>query len=196
MKKTLIILLVIILSGLIISQIFAMNSRKDIESYPYKVLKKYKNFETRIYEASLFNSVKLPYSSYKESSRKGFSLLANYIFGSNESNEKIAMTSPVMMSLEDSMTMHFLVPKQYSKETLPKPNNNQVELTQVPAKTVAVVSFKGWADDKKIKKYKLKLINHLKEEKIEYQGPFYFLGYNPPFELFNRKNEVMVEIIK
>ena len=124
----------------------------------------------------MFNSVKLPYSNYKESSRKGFSLLANYIFGSNESNEKIAMTSPVMMSLEDSMTMHFLVPKQYSKETLPKPNNNQVELTQVPAKTVAVVSFKGWADDEKIRKYKLKLINHLKEEKIEYQGPFYFLG--------------------
>jgi hypothetical protein len=195
MKTILIVILTIVLSGLIISQIYAMNSRKDIESYPYQVIKKYKDFETRVYEASLFNSVKLPYSNYKESSRKGFSLLASYIFGSNESNEKIAMTSPVMMSLGDSMTMHFLVPKQYSKETLPKPNNNQVELTQFPEKKVAVISFKGWADDEKIEKYKQELIKHLKEENIDYKGPFYFLGYNPPFELFNRKNEVMVEIV-
>ena len=195
MKKILIIILTILLSGFIISQIYAMNSRKEIESYPYKLVKKYPDFEIRTYESSLFNSVKLPYSSYKESSRKGFSILAGYIFGSNEKNEKIAMTSPVMMSIEDSMTMHFLVPKKYTEETLPSPTNKQVELTKIPAKTVAVISFKGWADDEKIEKYKQQLIQHLKEEKIEYKGPFFFLGYNPPFELLNRRNEVMVEIV-
>jgi uncharacterized protein YxeA len=172
MKKILIIILTILLSGIIISQIYAMNSRKEIESYPYKLVKKYPDFEIRKYESSLFNSVKLPYSSYKESSRKGFSILAGYIFGSNEKNEKIAMTSPVMMSIEDSMTMHFLVPKKYTEETLPSPTNKQVELTKIPAKTVAVISFTGWADDEKIEKYKQQLIQHLKEEKIEYKGPF------------------------
>lgn len=196
MKKILIIILTILLSGLIISQIYAMNSRKEIESYPYKLVKKYPDFEIRTYESSLFNSVKLPYSSYKESSRKGFSILAGYIFGSNEKNEKIAMTSPVMMSIEDSMTMHFLVPKKYTEETLPSPNNRKVELTKMPAKTVAVISFKGWANDEKIEKYKQQLIHHLKNENIKYKGSFFFLGYNPPFELLNRRNEVMVEIVR
>ena len=109
-------------------------------------------------------------------------------------NEKIAMTSPVAMSLEDSMTMMFMVPKKFNKETLPQPNQSQIKFQQEPAKTVAAISFGGWANDEKIEKYKQKLIEALEAEGIVYSNRFYYLGYNPPFEFFNRKNEIIVEL--
>jgi hypothetical protein len=62
------------------------------------------------------------------------------------------MTSPVTMSLEDSMTVMFMVPKKFNKETLPKPSGSQIEFRQEPAKTVAAITFGGWADDTKIEK--------------------------------------------
>ena len=157
-------------------------------------LKNLTHLEIRTYEATLFTSVKLSTKGYKKSSSKGFSLLAGYIFGGNERNEKIAMTSPVAMSLEDSMTMMFMVPKDFKKETLPKPNQSGIEFKEEPEKTVAAISFNGWANDKKIDKFKLKLKSALDAEGIKYSDRFYFLGYNAPYEVFNRKNEVIVEL--
>ncbi len=174
-------------------QIFAQMGQRNIESYPYEVVKKYDSFEIRNYEASLFTSVKLPIGSYKESSGRGFSILAGYIFGGNDRKEKIAMTSPVAMSLEDSMTMMFLVPKE-NKDNLPKPNDEQIVFEEVPAKTVAAITFGGWADDDRIKEHRATLTAALDRQGIKYTNRFYFLGYNPPYEVLNRKNEVIVEL--
>jgi hypothetical protein len=175
-------------------QIFFMNGQRNIETYPYKVDKKYKDFEIRSYEATLFTSVNMSGNKYKESSSKGFSVLAGYIFGGNKKNEKIAMTSPVAMSLGDSTTMMFMVPKKFNKETLPQPNESQIKFREEPAKTVAAISFSGWANDEKIEKFKQQLITALNAEGIKFSNRFYFLGYNAPFEVFNRKNEIIVEL--
>ena len=194
--KILLILLGVILSAFVVIQVFAFKSSNNIETYPYVVNKKYKSFEIRTYDAALFTSVKLSSNKYKDESGKGFSILAGYIFGKNEKSQKIAMTSPVSMSLEDSMTMMFMVPKKFNKETLPKPKNSQIKFKQVPKKTVAAISFGGWANDKKIEKYKQKLITALKTEGISHTNKFYFFGYNPPYEVFNRRNEIIVELEK
>ena len=145
----------------VVGQVFAYSTRRGIEEYPFSVVKTYPDFEIRNYEASLFTSVKLSTSKYEEASSKGFGILAGYIFGGNESNERIAMTSPVAMSLEDSMTMMFLVPKAYNKDNLPKPNQTSVEFKEVPAKTVAAITFGGWANSERIAEYKEKLIGAL-----------------------------------
>lgn len=192
--KVLLVILGVVFLGFVFMQIFALNEQKNIETYPYVINKKYDGFETRNYEASLFTSVQLSGNKYKDESGKGFSILAGYIFGGNEKNEKIAMTSPVAMSLEDSMTMMFMVPKKFNKETLPQPNQSQIKFQQEPAKTVAAISFGGWANDEKIEKYKQKLIEAMETEGIVYSNRFYYLGYNPPFEFFNRKNEIIVEL--
>jgi hypothetical protein len=195
--KTVLIIVGIVLLAFVIIQVFAINSQRNIETYPYKVIKKYDTFEIRNYEATLFTSVKLSTKEYKKASSKGFSILAGYIFGKNEKNEKIAMTSPVSMSLDDSMTMMFMVPKKKNKETLPQPSNSQIEFREEPAKTVAAITFGGcWVNDEKIEKYKNKLIASLEAKEIPYTNRFYFLGYNPPYEVFNRKNEVIVELQK
>ncbi len=190
--KIVIILFVVILTAFIFLQIYLINGQRNIEKYPYVVKKKYKGFEIRNYETTLFTSVKLSTKGYKNSSSKGFSILAGYIFGNNETNEKISMTSPVSMSLEDSMTMMFMVPKKFNKDILPKPNQSGIEFKEEPAKTMAAIGFSGWANDTKIEKYKQDLKASLEAEGIKYSNQFYFFGYNAPFEVFNRKNEVMV----
>lgn len=149
----------------IVIQVYSMSSQKNIETYPYVVKKKYDSFEIRTYEATLFTSVKLTTNKYSKASSQGFSKLAGYIFGGNDRNEKIAMTSPVAMSMEDSMTMMFMVPKNLSKETLPKPNSSEIEFKEVPSKTVAAITFGGWANTDKIEEYKQLLIkNWIKKE--------------------------------
>jgi hypothetical protein len=192
--KTILIVLAVVILAFIVVQLYAINGQRDIETYPYVVNKKYNAFEIRSYEATLFTSVQLSGNKYKDASSEGFSILAGYIFGRNNKKEKIAMTSPVAMSLEDSMTMLFMVPKKFKKETLPLPDQSQIKFREEPAKTVAAIRFDGWANDEKIEKYKQQLKSALDAEGITYTNHFYFLGYNPPFELFNRKNEIIVEL--
>ena len=192
--KILLTIFGVILLIFIIFQLFAINGQKNIETYSYDVTKKYDAFEIRNYEASLFTYVKLSGNKYRDESSKGFSILAGYIFGGNDKNEKIAMTSPVAMSLEDSMTMMFMVPKKFKKETVPKPDQSEIKFQEEPKKTVAAIAFSGWANDEKIEKYKQKLKSALDAKEIPYTNRFFFLGYNPPYEIFNRKNEIIVEL--
>ena len=184
----------IILILFVISQLFFLNSQRTIETYAFTIIDSYETIEIRQYEASLFTSVQMPSNKYRKTSSKGFSILAGYIFGGNDKEEKIAMTSPVAMSLKDSTTMLFLVPKKYTRDNLPVPNDSSIEFKDMPEKRVAAISFGGWASDSKIAAFKSKLITALNTKEIEYTDNFYFLGYNAPMEVFKRKNEVIVEL--
>ena len=184
-----------ILAALFIaSQLYFMQTTNDVEDFPYKVIKEYESFEIRQYESGLFTSVNLGTNEYEQASSQGFRILARYIFGGNERNQKIAMTSPVAMSLEESMTMMFMVPRDMNKEDLPKPNNNNIVFEEFPAKRVAAIRFSGWASTEKIDLYKAKLQAALAKEKIAHTNQFQYFGYNPPYELINRRNEVVVEL--
>lgn len=184
----------IILVLFVISQLFFLNSQRNIETYAFTIIDSYETIEIRQYEASLFTSVQMPSNNYRKTSSKGFSVLAGYIFGGNDKEEKIAMTSPVAMSLKDSTTMLFLVPKKYTRDNLPVPNDSRIEFKDIPEKRVGAISFGGWANDSKIASFKKKLIDVLNSKGIKYTDNFYFLGYNAPMEVFNRKNEIIVEL--
>ena len=192
--KTLVIIFGVLFLLFLGSQIYLYKSSHDIEGYKYVVIKSYADFEIRQYEASLFTSVKLDTDDYKQASSNGFSILGGYIFGKNEKKEQISMTSPVAMTLEDEMTMMFLVPKALTKDNLPKPEYAAIQFIEMPEKKMAAISFKGWASNEKIEKYKLKLIKLLDENGIKYSNTFSVLGYNPPFEILFRKNEIIVEL--
>ena len=184
----------ILLAGFIGIQLFALKSQHNIEIYPYKVVEQYDSFEIRRYEARLFSAVKISSGDYKSASGQGFSVLARYIFGGNDRNEKIAMTSPVAMTIGDSMTMRFMIPKKWNKAQLPKPNQNNINFVEEPEKLVAAIQFKGWANNKKIKRYKKLLKTALKSESIPHLNKFELYGYNAPYEVFNRRNEIIVEL--
>ncbi|MFZ4105100.1 SOUL family heme-binding protein [Flavobacterium sp.] len=193
--KAVIIIIISILVLLTIAQIYLSRSTQQTEQHSYKVIKKLCKFEIRKYDAALFSSVKLNKKGYKESSSEGFGILAGYIFGDNEANEKIAMTSPVVMELGDTSKMMFMVPKNYNLKNLPNPKNSKIVFEKKEEKIIAAIRFDGWADDEKIEKYKTILMNELVNEKLNFINKFSFLGYNPPFEVINRRNEVVVELI-
>jgi hypothetical protein len=189
------IIIVSILAIMALAQVFISNSTAQTEQRKYQILKKYENFEIRKYEPALFSSVKLGKKSYSESSSEGFRILAGYIFGDNEKKEKISMTSPVTMELGDTSKMMFMVPKSHDMESLPNPSNSKIVFEKQSEKIVAAIRFDGWANDKKIEKYQSILKTALAKEKIAYNNKFAFLGYNPPYDLVNRRNEVIVELV-
>jgi hypothetical protein len=193
--KAVIIIIISILVLTAIAQFYLSRSTQQTEQHSYKVIKKFDKFEIRKYDAALFSSVKLNKKGYKESSSEGFRILAGYIFGDNEANEKIAMTSPVVLELGDTTKMMFMVPKNYNLKNLPNPKNSKIVFEKEEEKIIAAIRFDGWANDEKIEKYKTILRNELVKEKLNYINKFSFLGYNPPFEVMNRRNEVVVELI-
>lgn len=179
----------------IVSQAFISGSMSKIEKYKYTVLKEFDDFEVRQYEAAMFSSVKMNAKTYEETSSSGFRVLAGYIFGGNEKNEKIAMTSPVVMEMGDTTKMSFMVPSNLKENELPKPNNGRIYFEKQAPKVMAAIRFGGWANDDRIEKYKKKLSLELEKQGLKHTGKFNYLGYNPPYALIARRNEVVVELV-
>jgi len=193
--KTLLIGFLILSILLFIVQACALVSSKGTELQSYQRLKRDKDFDIRYYPEATMATITSGANSYKELGNTGFRKLAGYIFGGNDQKQQIAMTAPVHMEMTDSVSsMSFVMPSNYDKESLPKPNNAEVAIKTVPAEHVGVLRFGGFASDRKIRRHAEKLRNALEAQSIPYSGNFRYLGYNPPFQLFGRKNEIMVRV--
>lgn len=192
--KVIIIFAVLILL-IVFIQIFIVRSTNKTEEQKYSLVRKYDNFEIRFYPSATIATIQSNAKTYKDLSGPGFQKLAGYIFGGNEANTKISMTKPVQMDINDSVsTMSFAMPSAYKKENLPKPNDSNVQIKQTPEEYIAAIKFGGYASDKDLKFYSEKLQNLLKENDITTFGNFRFLGYNPPFQVIGRRNEIIVTV--
>ncbi|MEI6680045.1 MAG: heme-binding protein [Mariniphaga sp.] len=185
----------VIFAIVFIIQSFIMASVNKTEEQNYKVIQKDQNFEIRFYPSATFATIKSDAKTYKELSGPGFRKLADYIFGGNEDKTQIAMTSPVQMDINDTVsTMSFVMPSSYNQANLPKPNNPDVILKETVDEYVAAIQFGGFATYKELKFYSEKLQDILKEKGIKTNGNARFLGYNPPFQLIGRRNEIIISI--
>jgi hypothetical protein len=193
--KTTAITLSVLLVLVLLFQAFRYITNQQVEEQKYKVIKNYPEFEIRFYPSAVLATVYSKAKTYKELAGPGFNKLAGYIFGGNDKETKIAMTAPVRMDINDSnSSMSFVMPSNYSVENLPKPNNASVEVKKVPEEYVAVITFAGYASDKEIKSYSEKLQKLLLENGILSNGNYRFLGYNPPFQILGRRNEIIVSV--
>lgn len=192
--KVIIILVVVIIFAIFMLQAVTEKSSNKIEQYAYVVEREIGEVEIRQYEDAVFSSVKLNDSTYANSANQGFRILAGYIFGGNDKGQSIAMTSPVVMEMGKEMKMSFMVPSAMNMDSLPKPNDGRVYQEKVKGSKMAVIQFGGWASDEKIEKHKQELIRVLQENNITLEGPFLYMGYNPPYQLVNRRNEVAVRV--
>ena len=191
MKTNIIFRLVI--TALLI-QTTAMASGKT-EEQKYTVVSSNKEFEIRFYPSATMATIYSTASSYKEVSGPGFRALAGYIFGGNESEKQISMTAPVHMNITaERSAMSFVMPSAYNVDNLPKPDNSRVIIEKTQDEYVAVIKFSGYASDEAIKKQSAKLAKMLDEQGIEFYGTFRYLGYNPPYQFLNRRNEVVVSV--
>lgn len=189
-------IIAIVASVILIGFIFYSFKVKDIEMPKYKVIKKLGEVEIREYPSLILAQTSLKKSDYDQEGSNGFRTVAGYIFGGNQSQQKIAMTAPVIMSMGDSASMSFVMPSEYNMQDLPTPSNNQVKLIQESPKILAAIRFGGYSSTEKIQKYAEQLYAELKKNNLETRGELLYMGYNAPWDVTNRRNEVAIELVK
>ena len=184
-----------------------------VEQADYTVVKKVNGYEIREYPAHIVAQTTVQ-GSYGESLSKGFRILAGYIFGGNakkqsiamtapvlaqkggKTSERIAMTAPVVATSEgDSQIIAFGMPRSYTLETLPTPNDPRVKIVMIPAKRYAVMRFSWFRSDARVKRMQEKLLSALARDNVVTKGSMAYAGYNAPWTPpWMTRHEVLAEI--
>ena len=180
-----------IISSSLIFVYFAFYFFLEAEEYDYQVLKIVDVVEIREYDEMIYAS----YTPKNESNRSSsFKVIANYIFGGNNANEEISMTSPVVMKPFDNHEMAFIMPNHYTLSSLPKPDNSQIKISKVSSSIKAAIRYSGYSNAKIENKKKEELTSILNAREIVHENDFEILVYNSPYKVFNRRNEVVVSV--
>jgi effector-binding domain-containing protein len=192
------------------------NSSKDgyykgYELPDYQVIKQIDEVEFRQYQPNLIAEV-LVEGDRSGAVKKGFRILARYIFGNNISSENVSMTSPVVQqeaSQQISMTtpvtqisqndekwlVRFGMPKSYKIGDLPKAINRNISFKTLPAKKMVALRFSGSWSDSKINLQKEKLAMFVSKQGLKIKGEAQIAYYDDPFTFpWNRRNEILWEI--
>tara|TARA_Y100001970_G_scaffold149049_1_gene182945 strand:- start:1506 stop:2012 length:507 start_codon:yes stop_codon:yes gene_type:complete len=160
------------------------------EEAPYNIVHKNDIYEIRQY------SDRLAVQVINKGDNNSFRKLFNYISGSNNSSEKIAMTIPVTQTKKDGkMYMQFYLPSKFNNETTPIPTNPDIEITTISKGYFAVIKFSGRSSDKNFEKHSQILKQKLTDDKITIIGSSIRATYNSPFTLpLLRRNEAMFNV--
>lgn len=214
MPKTMINLLIVSIVIIALWSVWGYFGSR-VEQAEYVVLEKKDGYEIREYPAHIVAQTTVQ-GSYGESMGSGFNIVAGYIFGGNTKKEGIAMTAPVVaekgevkkvsesISMTapavattegDSQTISFGMPRSYTLETLPTPNDPRVKIVMIPAKRYAVMQFSWYRSDTRIKSMQDKLRRALARDGVATDGSIAYAGYNAPWTPpWMTRNEVLVEI--
>ena len=170
-----------------------------LETPEYELISKHDGFEIRRYSEMIIATTSVK-ADYKSSTSSGFRRIANYIFGNNDKEMKIAMTAPVISDCPseglETYNISFVMPKEHSMKDLPKANSGHVSIKKEALGDVAVLAFGGWATESRSVTYQEKLATLLQQNNIDTQGGFMVAQFNSPYTLpMFRKNELMVRIL-
>jgi hypothetical protein len=113
-----------------------------------------------------------------------------------DQNERIAMTSPVLHEATDTdeWRMRFVMPANYTLETLPAPPSD-ITLTEVGARRIAAVRFSGMARNADLIVMESRLTEWLETQALQPVGTFEYAFYNAPMVPGPlRRNEVLIEV--
>ena len=166
-----------------------------LEEPKYAVLAEAASYELRDYEPYLVAEVDVRGQS---ADSRGFRTLAGYIFGDNQSSEKMQMTAPVESHVaddSDEITYAFVMESKYTVDTLPAPNNEKIRIREKPRRVVAAMRFSGRWTEKNVNRHKQQFLAELAADGIEPLGNVELARYNSPFTpWFLRRNELIVPI--
>lgn len=214
-KRPMYVSLIVVGSLLIVWVLYSWLSVRGIEQPKYDVVSSVEGYEIREYASYIIAETTVGNAGdYDEAARRGFPIIAGYIFGDNQAKDKIAMTAPVNAEIsksekiamtapvdtepaeaEGAYKISFVMPAKYTLSTLPVPNNQRVELKEVPSRRVAVKRFTWSAKETMVKKYEEALLSALSRDGIKTVGNVNVARYNPPWTLpFMLRNEIQVEI--
>ena len=169
---------------LILNQSISMAQQYETQSFD--LIKKVDEAEIRFYP---------PAMKIRSSRKNGFGALFGYISGRNSRDQKIAMTTPVYLGKnEDNEMMEFVLPRSINKSNAPKPLSEKVEVYESRSGYYIAHSFGGYAFDWAVNRVRKNLEEIAFRNKIKLIGDPFVLGYDSPYKIINRKNEVLFEV--
>jgi hypothetical protein len=188
----------------------AKESAMATEEPRYTVLKSDGDLEIRRYAPYIVAETVVTNADQETGTNVGFRRLAGFIFGGNRRkesiemttpvtttrSEKIAMTAPVETSRKgDDMVMAFMMPSQYTLETLPEPTDPQVLIRSVPERVMAVIKFSGSWSEEHFQEQTGILQEWLRKHDVKAISAPVTARYNAPWTpWFMRRNEVQIEV--
>ncbi|KAJ3675106.1 hypothetical protein LUZ60_004148 [Juncus effusus] len=198
----------------------ALMSVPDLETVKYKVLKRTEQYEIREVEPYFIAETKMTGKSGFDfnGASQSFNTLASYLFGKNNVNEQMQMTTPVFTTKiksngekmdmttpvitkksgeNEEWLMSFVLPSKYGSK-LPLPKDDSVIIKEIPKKIIAISAFSGFVTDEDVIKRESKLREALKTDsdfKLKDGSLVEIAQFNPPFTLpFARRNEISLEV--
>jgi hypothetical protein len=153
--------------------------------------------ELRSYPTQIEARAELEAQTFEDALDLGFGRLACYVFGANDTDEDIAMTSPVVTSIQDGMyTMAIAMPPGRPLSTLPEPDDPRVVLREAPARRFAAMRFRGRFTRDNVSRHERRLLREVLDLGLVTRGSVGFAMYDSPATLpFLRRNEVWLEIV-
>lgn len=158
------------------------------------------DYEIRTYQATKWVSTTVSGMEMDAATSTGFSRLFKYIQGKNSKEVSVEMTAPVTCCVEhgagpaceSQFTVSFYIPLEH-QDVPPEPSDPEVFVEHRKEFTAYVRTFGGFAKEALKCDELKKLIESLERDGAEHVGkPFYTAGYDSPFKLTNRRNEVWV----
>jgi hypothetical protein len=182
-----------------------------IEEPAFRLVERDGSFELRAYPAHLVAETRVE-SGFESAGNVAFRRLFRYISGNNRGQQKIAMTAPVTQARGEKIAMTapvsqvadgtayrvaFVVPSQYTLETVPAPLDPDVEIREVPARLVACWRYSGRWTESSYRDYERRLREAIAARGLVVLGGAELARYNPPFTpWFMRRNEVLIPVAR
>jgi hypothetical protein len=161
----------------------------------YEVKKSFSDkVEIRSYNKILLAQVFLE----KKSRNSAFRSLFKYISGANNQQQKIAMTSPVLVTKSNNVArvFSFIMPSKFVMQDIPQPLNKEIRFKFLQNSKFVAIRFSGRSTDKNFNKYQKILTKIISESnlKVNLQEPIYAY-YNAPWTLFFlKRNEILFKL--
>ncbi|XP_076611598.1 heme-binding protein 2 isoform X1 [Chaetodon auriga] len=158
------------------------------------------DYEIRTYHATKWVSTTRSGMQWDEAMKSGFGRLFNYIQGNNHNKVKVEMTAPVSCRVdpgagpacESQFTVSFYIPEEHQANP-PEPKDPEVFVEHRKEFTAYVRTYGGFSSEKIKREELLKLVESLQRDGVQFvDKPFYTAGYDSPFKLTNRRNEVWI----
>jgi len=168
------------------------------------------DIEIRAYAPMIVAEVEVS-GDREQAGNRGFRPLADYIFGNNAPNQSIEMTAPVTTSRgqsiemtapvtstssgSDSWTVAFVMPQDWTMETLPRPNNPAVNIREIAEHQMAVIKFRGRRNSETTNAHQAELAQWMEANGYEATGDAVYASYSPPWTpLPFRRHEVQIPV--
>jgi len=176
-------LCVVLLIGGIVIFAGCRTSRQGYKSAPYAVVRSDGKYELRDYPA-------LTVAETPMGGGSGFNRLFGFITGRNEGNQKIAMTTPVFISANES-AMAFVMPADL--KTVPIPADGSVTVKEIPAGRFAVLQYSGERSRSQEERTLAELKAWMAAQGLPVLSQPLYGYFDPPWTpTFLRRNEVML----